>query len=58
MYPSTPEHYLQAELNFRRERIRTHFAAAAMRRAARRVRQQPATRHTAAHRPARLATRS
>jgi hypothetical protein len=58
MYPTTQEHFLQAEMNFRRERIRTHFAASAVRRAARRARQLPATRHTAAHRPTRLATGS
>jgi hypothetical protein len=54
----TPEHFLHAERNFRRERIRAHFASSAQRKAARRARQLPATRHTAAHRPARLATRS
>jgi hypothetical protein len=57
MYP-TPEHFLQAELDFRRERIRAHFAASAQRKAARRARQLLATRHTTAHRPARLATGS
>jgi len=55
MYP-TPDHIIQAEVEFRRERIRAQFAATAQRRAARRARNTPATRHTAGHRPARLLT--
>jgi len=57
MYP-TPDHIIQAEVDFRRERIRAQFAATAQRRAARRARRLPAARHTAAHRPARLLTGS
>ena len=54
MYLSQPEHFLQAEADFRRERIRGHLAATAQRRAARRAKKLPATRYTAAHRPVRL----
>jgi hypothetical protein len=57
MYP-TPQHLAQAEIDFRRERIRAHFAASAQREAARQARQLPATRHTAVHRLVRLATGS
>jgi hypothetical protein len=57
MYP-TPEHLIQAEVDYRRERIRSQFAASAQRRARRQARQMPAARHTVAHRAARLVTGS
>jgi hypothetical protein len=54
----TPEQHLNAELNFRRERIRTHFAAAAQRKAARQARRLPAARRAGVHLPGRLVTGS
>jgi hypothetical protein len=55
---STPETFLRAEADFRRERIRKHFAATARRRAARQARHLPAARRATAHVPGRLVTGS
>ena len=52
------EPFVQAELEFRRDRIRSQFAASAQRKAARRARRLPAARRVAGHLSGRLATGS
>ena len=51
---STQEPFLHAELDYRRERIRSQFAAAAQRRAARLASRPPAARRVGGHPAGRL----
>lgn len=55
---STPEPFIRAEIDYRHERMRASFAASAERRAARRIRREPASRRAAGHLPGRLVTGS
>lgn len=54
----TPEPFLRADSDYRRDRIRADFAAASRRREARRTHRLPAARRAAAHLPGRLVTGS
>lgn len=55
---TTPEPFLRAEVDYRRDRIRADFAAIARRREARRARQRPVARRAAAQLTERLAAGS
>jgi hypothetical protein len=55
---NTPATFLNAELNFRRDRIRAHFAADAQRKAIRRARRLPTARRAGVHLQGRLVTGS
>ena len=55
---STQEHFIRAEAEFRRDRIRSQFAARAQRKAARQARRLPAARRVVGSLSGRLATGS
>jgi hypothetical protein len=55
---STQQHFLRAEAEFRRDKIRSQFAARAQRQAARRARRLPAARRATGAVSGRLATGS